>query len=157
MAKPKPIPDGFHTVTPHIVVDGADKALDFYKKAFGAEVLQRMPAPDGKRLMHATIKIGNSMLMLCDDFPEFSGGKSRSPGKLGASPVTIHLYVPDADAAFQRAVAAGAKVSMPLADMFWGSRYGTITDPFGHEWSIATHQRDLTPEQVAEGAKKAFG
>ena len=155
MAKPKPVPDGFRTVTPHIVIDGAAKALDFYKKAFGAEELYRMPSPDGKKLMHASMKIGDSMIMLCDDFPEY--GKARAPKKLGGSPVTIHLYVQDADAAWKRAVDAGAQVGMELQDMFWGDRYGTLTDPFGHEWAIASKNQDLTPEQVSAAAKKAFG
>ena len=154
MAKAKPIPDGIHTVTPHLVIDGASKALEFYKKAFGAEEISRMPAPDGKRIMHAMMKVGDSMVMLCDDFPEY--GKARSPNKLGGSPVTIHLYVPDADVAGKRAGDAGAQGGMPLQVRFWGDRYGSVTDPFGHEWSIAAHVQDLTPEQIAEGAKKAF-
>ncbi len=156
MPKAKPIPDGFRTITPHLVIDGAVKALDFYKKAFGAEEILRMPSPDGTKLMHAEIKIGDSVLMLADDFPEFSGAP-RNPKKLGESSVTIHLFVPDCDAAFKRAVDAGAKVTMPLQDMFWGDRYGSVKDPFGHNWSIATHKEDLTPEQIGKAAKEAFG
>ncbi len=156
MAQAKPIPDGFYTVTPHLVVNGAAKAIEFYKRAFGAEQLMAMPAPDGKRLMHAELKIGNSRLMLADDFPEFCEGHSRDPKKLGASPVTIHLYVQDCDAAFKRAVDAGATIKMPLQDMFWGDRYGSVSDPFGHDWSIATHKQDLTPQQIAEGMKESF-
>ena len=156
MPTAKPIPDGFHSLTPHLVVDGAAKAIDFYKKAFGAEEIARVPASDGKRLMHAELRIGNSVIMLVDDFPEYAGGKSRSPKKLGATPVTIHLYVQDCDAAFKRAVDAGAQVKMPVQDMFWGDRYGQISDPFGHDWSIATHKQDLTPQQIGEAAKKAF-
>ncbi len=153
--KVNPIPDGFRTITPHLVIDGAVKALDFYKKAFGAEEILRMPSPDGTKLMHAEIQIGDSRIMLADDFPEFSGAP-RNPKKLGESSVTIHIYVPDCDAAFKRAVDAGAKVTMPLQDMFWGDRYGSVKDPFGHNWSIATHKADLTPEQIGEAAKKAF-
>ena len=156
MAQVKPIPEGYSTVTPHLVIGDAAKAIEFYKRAFGAEEVTRVPAPDGKRLMHAEVKIGNSRVMLADDFPEFCGGHSRDPKKLGASPVTIHLYVQDCDAAFDRAVAAGATVRMPIQDMFWGDRYGALADPFGHEWSIATHKQDLTPKQIVEGMKQAF-
>jgi uncharacterized glyoxalase superfamily protein PhnB len=153
-SKVNPIPEGFRTVTAHLVIDGAAKAIDFYKQAFGAEERFRMASPDG-RVMHAEIKIGDSIVMLADDFPEFTGAH-RNPRKLGASSVTIHLYVSDCDAAFQRATAAGAKVKMPLQDMFWGDRYGSLTDPFGHDWSIATHKQDLTPEEIEEGMKQAF-
>ncbi len=157
MPSPRPIPEGFQTVTPHLVVDGAAKAIDFYKKAFGAEEISRFPAPDGKRLMHAELKIGTSRIMLNDDFPEYCGGQAREPRKLGATPVTIHLYVQDCDALFKRAVDAGAQVKMPLQDMFWGDRYGQVSDPFGHDWSIATHKQDLTPQQMSDAARKAFG
>jgi uncharacterized glyoxalase superfamily protein PhnB len=153
-AKVKPIPEGFHSVTPHLVVKGAAKAIGFYKKAFGAEEVVRMPAPDGERLMHAEIKIGDSFVMLADEFPEMGGGKS--PEALGGSPVGLMIYVPDVDATFNQAVAAGAKVKMPPTDMFWGDRYSKVTDPFGHEWAIATHKEDLTPEQMSERAAKAF-
>ncbi len=125
-------------VVPHLVVSNAAKAIDYYKSALGAVELMRVPAEDGKRLMHAAIKIGPSTVYLCDDFPEYCGGKSRAPSALGATPVTIHQYVPDCDAAIKKAAAAGGKVSMPAQDMFWGDRYGTVTDPFGHEWSFAT-------------------
>ena len=141
-----PIPSGFHTITPHLVIDGAAEAIEFYKSAFNAEELSRMPfpGPDGKvRLGHAALRIGDSILFLSDTFP----GRG-SPGPQGASPVTIHLYVTDADAAFKQAVDAGAKVAMPLADMFWGDRYGQLVDPFGHHWSIAEHLEDLTPDQM---------
>ncbi|HVS11890.1 MAG TPA: VOC family protein [Planctomycetota bacterium] len=157
MPNAKPIPEGFHTVTPHLVVDGAAQAIDFYKRAFGAEELGRMPAPDGKKLMHAALRIGDSMLMLADDFPEFCGGVARNPKALGESPVTLHLYVQDCDAAMKRAEQAGATVTMPLADMFWGDRYGHVKDPFGHTWSIATHQRDVSPEDMDRESKKVFG
>jgi uncharacterized glyoxalase superfamily protein PhnB len=115
-----------------------------------------MPAPDGQRIMHAEIRIDGKALFLCDDFPEFCGGKSESPKALGGTPVTIHRYVPDCDAAVQRAVDAGATIKMPPMDMFWGDRYGVVVDPFGHCWSLATHQRDLTPEQIEQGMKESF-
>jgi uncharacterized glyoxalase superfamily protein PhnB len=143
-----PIPAGQHTLTPHLVTKGASEAIEFYKEAFGAEEISRMPFPgsDGQvKIGHAALQIGNSKLFLCDEFPDHGGF-----GPSGHSPVTIHLYVTDADATFARAVAAGAKVSMPLADMFWGDRYGKLVDPFGHHWSIAEHLEDLTPEQMQE-------
>jgi uncharacterized glyoxalase superfamily protein PhnB len=141
----KPIPEGFHTITAHLVLENAAEAVEFYKRAFGAEEVSRMPAPDG-RLMHAEIKLGNSIVMIADDFPEW--GPRRSPQALKGSPVTLHMYVPDADAVFNRAVAAGATASMPPADTFWGDRYSTVTDPFGHVWAIATHQYDYSPEEM---------
>jgi uncharacterized glyoxalase superfamily protein PhnB len=145
-AKAKPIPEGFHTLTPHIVVKDAAKAIEFYKKAFGAEEVMRMPGPGGK-IMHADLKIGDSHLMLVDEFPEMD---CHSPQSLKGSPVHLHVYVPDVDAAFKKAVAAGATASMPVTDMFWGDRYGKVTDPFGHKWSIATHQKDMTPAEIAK-------
>jgi PhnB protein len=152
-ARVEPIPSGFHTLTPHLVVKGASQAIEFYKKAFGAEEIGRAPGPDGKSLMHAELKIGDSRLMLVDEFPEMD---CRGPQSIGGTPVTIHMYVKDADAAFSRAVAAGAQVRMPLEDMFWGDRYGVLTDPFGHAWSIATHKEDVTPEEIAKRAQAAF-
>jgi PhnB protein len=149
----EPIPSGFHTLTPHLVVKGASQAIEFYKKAFGAEEIGRAPSPDGKSIMHAELKIGDSRLMLVDEFPEMD---CRGPQSIGGTPVTIHMYVKDADAAFSRAVAAGAQVRMPLADMFWGDRYGVLTDPFGHAWSIATHKEDVTPEEAAKRAQAEF-
>jgi uncharacterized glyoxalase superfamily protein PhnB len=155
MPKPvKPVTDGYHTVTPYLVVRGADKAIDFYKKAFGAQEVVRMPAPDGQRLMHAEVKIGDSYVFLCDEFPEYGSGKS--PQALNGTPVGLHLYVPDTDATFNQAVAAGATVKMPPADMFWGDRYSKVIDPFGHEWAISTHKEDLSPAEMAERAAKAF-
>jgi uncharacterized glyoxalase superfamily protein PhnB len=153
MPKVKPIPEGFHTITPHIVVKDASKALDFYKKAFGAEELGRHLGPDGKSIMHALVRVGDSMLMLNDEFPDMG---CRGPQSIGGTAVTLHLYVQDADKAFERATKAGAKVTMPLLDQFWGDRYGIVTDPFGHMWSIASHIKDLTDAQVAEAAKAAF-
>jgi uncharacterized glyoxalase superfamily protein PhnB len=150
----QPIPDGYHTITPSLVVKGGAEAIEFYKRAFGAEELCRMPfpGPDGQeRLGHAELQIGDSRLFLADEFPEYG-----ATGPNGHSPVTIHLYVTDADAAFDRAVAAGATVTMPLADMFWGDRYGKLVDPFGHQWSIATHLEDPTPEQMKERMAAAF-
>lgn len=146
-AKVKWIPEGMHSLTPHLVCAGASKAIDFYKAAFNAVELGRMPGPDGK-LMHAAVRIGDSTLMLVDEMPAHG---TLGPKALKGSPVTVHLYVPDADATVAQAAAAGAKVTMPLADMFWGDRYGQLEDPFGHRWSVATHQRDLTPEQIKQG------
>jgi len=145
----RPIPEGYRTVTPHLVCDKAGEAIDFYKKAFGAVELARMPGPDG-RIMHAELRIGDSPIMLADAFPEFG---SQGPLALKGSPVTIHLYVNDADAAWARALEAGARPTMELADMFWGDRYGQVADPFGHLWSIATHKRDMTDEQIMEAMR----
>jgi uncharacterized glyoxalase superfamily protein PhnB len=155
MAKPapKPIPEGMHSLTPHLVCAGAADAIDFYKRAFNAVEQARLPGPDGK-LMHAAVKIGDSMLMLVDENPQWG---SLGPKALKGSPVTIHLYVPDVDATVAKAVAAGAKVTMPVADMFWGDRYGQLEDPFGHRWSVATHTRDLTSEEIREGMAKMGG
>jgi PhnB protein len=140
----KPIPEGMHSLTPHIVCAGAADAIAFYKSAFGATELSRMPGPEGK-LMHAAVRIGDSTLMLVDEAPEW---KCFGPKALGGSSVTLHLYVQDVDAAMARATAAGATLIMPATDMFWGDRYGQVEDPFGHRWSIATHQRDMTPEEM---------
>jgi PhnB protein len=146
MTKPqvKPVPDGMHTVTPHLVCNGAADAITFYKQAFGAVELGRLPGPQGK-LMHAMLRIGDSAVMLADEFPDYG---SFGPKSLKGSPVTIHLYVEDVDATVKRAVAAGAKITMPVDDMFWGDRYGKIEDPFGHHWSVATHIRDVSPEDM---------
>jgi PhnB protein len=149
-AKPNFIPPDMHTVTPHLICAGAAKAIDFYKAAFNAVETARMPGPDGK-LMHAAVRIGDSTVMLVDEMLEYG---AKSPKTLSGSPVTIHLYVEDVDTAFARAVSAGAKVTMPLEDMFWGDRYGQIEDPFGHKWSMATHKRDVTPEEMQEAMKK---
>ena len=138
------VPEGHHTVTPHLTVGGAAQAIEFYQKAFGAKELGRAPGPAGK-LMHAEIQIGDSRVFLNDEFPEMG---ARSPLALNGTPVQIHLYVEDADALFQQAVEAGATVLMPLADQFWGDRYGIVTDPFGHRWSIASLIRDVTCEEV---------
>jgi len=140
------IPPGFGTLTPHLVIKDCAKAIEFYKKAFGAEELQRMPGPDGK-LIHACLKIGNSMLMLCDEFPGFCDTMA-SPETIGKAHATIHMFVEDIDKAYQRAIDAGAKAEMPPQDMFWGDRYGKVVDPFGQPWSIATHKEDLTPDEM---------
>lgn len=132
-------------LTPHLVIDGAAAAIAFYREAFGAVELMRLPGPAG-RLMHVSLRIGDSMLMLADEFP---GCDATGPMKLGGSPVVLHLNVDDVDAVFARAVRAGATATMPVADMFWGDRYGQVTDPFGHRWSIGTHQRDMTVEEIA--------
>ena len=146
----KPIPEGYHTLTPYLTIRGAGQAIDFYKRAFGARERMRMPAPDGK-VMHAEIQIGDSILMVSDEFPEMG---SKSPQTLGGSPGSIFLYVDDVDKTFQRAVDAGAQPRMAVADMFWGDRFGRLVDPFGHEWGIATHKEDLTPEEIARRAPK---
>jgi PhnB protein len=143
----KPIPDGMHTITPHLVCKGAADAIAFYIKAFNAVERTRLPGPGGT-VMHAMLGIGDSTVMLGE---EFENCGSYSPLTLKGSPVTLHLYVNDVDAAFAQAVEAGAKVIMPVTDMFWGDRYGQVEDPFGHRWSLATHTRDLSPEQIREG------
>jgi uncharacterized glyoxalase superfamily protein PhnB len=143
-------------VTPHIVLSDASGAIAFYKKAFGAEEMFRMPTPDGLRLLHASIRIGDSTIMMCDEFPEMGAGGGRAPTTLGGSSTTLHLNVANADAAFDRAVGAGCTVTMPLADMFWGDRYGKLRDPYGHEWSIGQHLRDVPPAEIAKAAEEMF-
>ena len=150
--KARPVPKGSRTVTPFLVVHDATQAIEFYKKAFGGEEIRRSPGPGGK-LMHAEVKIGDSIVCLSDEFPEM-GGPSASPKTLGKATGSLYLYVKDADQVFQQAVDAGATVVMPLMDAFWGDRYGMVCDPFGHLWAIATHKQDLTPEE-AEKAREA--
>ncbi len=145
------MPEGYHTVTPYLIVRGAADAIEFYKRAFNATELFRMPMPNGK-IGHAEIRIGNSHVMLADEMPEMN---IRAPESFGGTPVGMYLYVEDADAVFNRAVAAGAKVDRPLADQFYGDRNGAIIDPYGHKWSIATHKEDLSPEEVKERMAKA--
>jgi uncharacterized glyoxalase superfamily protein PhnB len=145
----KPIPDGYHTLTPYMTVRDAARAIDFYKKAFGAVERGVMKGPDGK-VMHAELKIGDSVFMLADEFPEYG---ALSPQSTGGAGMGLHIYLEDVDSAFDRAVQAGANVEMPVSDMFWGDRYGKLADPFGHKWSIATHKRDLSPEQMEEEMK----
>lgn len=151
--KVKPIPQGMRTVTPHLVCAGAAAAIKFYKKAFNAVELVRLPGPDGK-IMHAQIQIGDSAVMLVDEFPKMG---ALGPKSLKGSPVTIHLFVEDVDAFAKRAVRAGAKMTMPIADMFWGDRYGQLEDPFGHRWSVATHVRDMSPEEIQQAMAKMGG
>jgi PhnB protein len=149
----KPIPDGMHSLTPHLICGGAAEAIEFYVKAFHAVELTRMPGPQGK-LMHAVIRIGDSALMLVDENPQWG---LLGPKALKGSPVAIHLFVEDVDAAVAQAVAAGAKITMPIAEMFWGDRYGQLVDPFGHRWSVATHTRDLSREEMQQGMAKMGG
>ncbi len=149
----KPVPDGMHTVTPHLICAGAAEAIEFYKKAFNAVEVGRMAGPQGK-LMHAIVRIGDSSIMLVDEFPDWG---SFGPKSLKGSPVTIHLYVEDVDAFVTRAVGAGAKITMPVEDMSWGDRYGKLEDPFGHHWSVATHIRDVKPEEMQQAAQKCCG
>jgi uncharacterized glyoxalase superfamily protein PhnB len=148
----KPIPDGFSTITPHLIVSDAAKAIEFYKKALGAQESERFMTPDGKAVMHAQLKIGNSMLMLGNEFPP----TCLSPKSRGGTTVSLYLYVENADATFDRAVKAGCTVKMPMTDQFWGDRYGQVEDPFGHQWSFATHKQDLTNDEIAENARKFF-
>ena len=148
----KPIPQGFHTIAPHIVVTDGVKAIELFKQAFGASELSRLMTPDGKGLMHAQLKIGNSMLMLASEFPP----NVLSPKSRGGTSVFLHIYTEDADATFAQAVKAGCTVKMPMTDMFWGDRYGLVEDPFGHQWSIATHKHDYSQEQIAANAKAAM-
>ena len=149
-AKVKSLPDGMHSVTPHLVCAGAADAIEFYKNAFNATQTMRLPGPDGK-LMHAAIRIGDSTAMLVDESPEWG---MVGPKTLKGSPVTIHLYAEDVDAVVARAVKFGAKVTMPVADMFWGDRYGVLEDPFGHHWSVAKHIRDVSPEEMQQAMQK---
>ena len=142
----KPIPDGMHSLTPYLICKNAAEAIAFYTKAFNAVEQVRLPGPDGK-VMHATLKIGDSMLMLTDEWPEH---QAFGPLTLNGTPVTIHHYVEDVDASFKQAVDAGATVKVPVTDMFWGDRYGQVKDPFGHSWSLATHKRDLSPEEIQQ-------
>ena len=149
----KAVPQGFHTLTPHLTVRNADQAIEFYKKAFGAEVLGDVARLPNGKVMHALLRIGDSNLMLNDEMPEMG---ALAPVSAGSSPVTIHIYTPDVDAAFNRATSAGAQVKMPLMDQFWGDRYGVVTDPSGHQWSLAAHVRDLSPEEMRRGMNEAM-
>jgi PhnB protein len=146
----KPIPEGYHTLTPYMTVRDAAKAIAFYKQAFGATEKGVMNGPDGK-IMHAELRIGDSIFMLADEFPQFG---SLSPQSTGGSGMGLHIYAEDVDAAFDRAVKAGATVEMPVSDMFWGDRYGKLADPFGHKWSIATHKRDMSVDEMMEEMKQ---
>jgi PhnB protein len=152
MAKAKAIPEGYHTITPNLVVSEGAKAIEFYRKAFGAEETVRMPAPGGG-ILHAELRIGDSMFMLGEEMPEMG---ARSPKAFGGSPVTFYVYVDNVDSAWDRAVKAGAKPVRPIADMFWGDRVGWLEDPFGHKWSLAQHLKDPTPEEIQKGQEAYF-
>ena len=142
---------------PYLIVSDANGAIEFYKQAFGATEISRSPAPDGKKIMHAALEINGAGVMLMDDFPEARGGKDSTPEALGGTPVLIHLQVPDVDAVWQRALAAGATVNMPLEDQFWGDRYGQLNDPYGHTWSLATTVATPSDEEIARAAEQSFG
>ena len=152
--KVQPIPEGYTTLTPYVTVKDGNAAIEFYKKAFGAEEIFRMPGPDGKSVMHAEIQIGNARLMLNAEYP--MEGTAKAPSSINATTVTLHMYVPDVDASFKRALDAGATTLMEPMDAFWGDRFGKVADPFGHHWSIATHTQDLTPQEIAKGAEEWF-
>lgn len=149
----KPVPDGFNTVSAYLVVTDVEEAMAFYGKAFGAESGAVMRTPDGKSVMHAEMRIGNSTVMLSQESPQWG---TKAAETLGGSPVSLHLYVQDADKAFQRAVDGGCEVAAPLMDAFWGDRYGKVKDPFGLQWGIATHKEDLTEKEVAKRAAAWF-
>lgn len=149
----KPIPDGYSTITASLIVKDAINAIEFYKKAFGAQELYRFLGPDGKTIMHTELKIGNSRIMLSEEAPQMN---CRSPQSLGGTGIHIYMYVDDADTTFNKAVAVGAKPTMPIADMFWGDRFGTIEDPFGHVWGIATHKKDMSTEEINKAGQEFF-
>ena len=148
----QPIPEGYHSLTPYLAVEDASKAIEFYKDAFGADEVVRMPGPDGK-IAHAELQIGDSKLMLSDPFPQ---SNVRPPSERGGPTASVFMYVDDVDVIFQQAQRAGAEVVTELEDMFWGDRFGTLSDPFGHVWSIATHKEDLSEEEMAERSKAAM-
>jgi PhnB protein len=147
-AKVKPVPDGYHTITPYLSIKGAATAIEFYKKAFDAKEVMRIAQPDG-RVGHAELQLGDSRVMLADEFPDMD---FRGPQALGGSPVHLHMYVDDVDAVVARAVGAGAKIVRPVQDQFYGDRLGTVSDPFGHVWHVSTHKEDLTPEEIGRRA-----
>lgn len=153
MSPVKPIPDGYRSVAPYLIIDGAAKALDFYQKAFGATERMRMPSPGGK-VGHAEIQLGDCVIMLADEHPEIG---ARGPRAFGGSPVSLHVYVPDVDAVVKAAVAAGAKVTRPVENQFYGDRLGTIEDPFGHQWHISTHVEEVSPDEMARRAAAKAG
>jgi len=148
----RPIPEGYHSLTPYLAVEDAARAIEFYKDAFGAEEIHRMPGPDGS-IAHAELQIGDSKVMLSDPFPQ---SNVRPPSERGGPTASVFMYVDDADAVFEQAQTAGATVSMPLEDMFWGDRFGSLTDPFGHVWSVATHIEDVPEAEMAERAAAAM-
>lgn len=156
MAKIKPIPDGYHSVTPYLIVRGGADAIEFYQRAFGAVELMRLAAPDGK-IAHAEVKIGNSPVMLADETAEMESGEQRSPHSLGGASAGLMVYVENVDALHAKAVAAGARVLKPLQDQFYGDRSSTLVDPFGHVWTIATHIEDVSPEEIDRRTQAMFG
>lgn len=147
----KSIPDGYRSVTPSLTFINSQKALDFYQKAFGAKVIDLLKSPAGSGIMHATMKIGDSILMMGDEIPQCLSAESQ-----GGSPISLFVYVPDVDAAFDKAITAGCMLTMPVSDMFWGDRVGSLKDPFGYSWMFATHKKDLTREQIQQGAREFF-
>jgi uncharacterized glyoxalase superfamily protein PhnB len=149
----KPIPDGYGTVTASLIVKNAANAIEFYKKAFEAQEIYRFPGPDGKTIMHAELKIGNSRIMLSEESPQMN---CRSPQSLGGTGIYLYTYMENADTTFNKAVAAGAKPTMPVMDMFWGDRFGQIQDPFGHIWGLATHKKDMSPEEINKAGQEFF-
>jgi len=151
-ATTKPVPEGYHTATPYLIVANAAKAIDFYKEAFGAAEIMRLANPEGK-IVHAEIKIGDSPIMLCDESPKCN---AFSPLTIGGTPISLFLYLKDVDAIVNRAIAAGATLVMPVADQFWGDRCGSVADPFGHKWTVATHTEDVPPDEIAKRAKALF-
>lgn len=153
----QPTPPPPPPVSPYLTVEDSDRALRFYADAFGACEVFRNTTPDGAKIIHAAMLINGGLVMLSDDFPEMNGGHCRSPRAIGGTPVTIHLDLPDVDVTWQAAIAAGAKVVMPLGDMFWGDRYGIVEDPFGHRWSLATRKRQPTQADIEAGTRKHFG
>jgi PhnB protein len=153
MTEVKKIPDGYHSVTPALIVQNGLKAIEYYTKVFGAHQRACMMMPDGKKVAHAELEIGDSVIMIGDEFPEM---KFLSPSTIGGSPISLVLYVEDVDKTFDLAVSEGARVLDPVADQFWGDRHGIIEDPFGHRWSIMTHIKDLTPEEMKRAAEEAF-
>jgi PhnB protein len=149
---PQPVPEGYHTITPYLAVKDAAEAIEYYKQAFGAKERVRMDAPDGK-IGHAELEIGDSLIMLSDPFPQSS---TTPPKELGGTSASVFMYVEDVDAVVKKAVDAGATITTEITDQFWGDRFGSITDPFGHSWSIATHVEDVSPEEMEARAKEAM-
>jgi uncharacterized glyoxalase superfamily protein PhnB len=149
----KAVPEGYHTVTPYVVFKDARKAIEFYIRAFGAQELFAMPGPDGKGVMHAELRIGNSIIMMGEETPQ---QPCKSAETAGGSPVSFYLYLENVDEAFRTALEAGAESRMPVQEMFWGDRAGTVLDPFGYSWTLATHTRDLTPQEIQQGARDFF-
>jgi len=149
----KPIPDGYHTITPHMVLSDAARAIEFYATAFGAKEIMRVPGPDGKKIMHAEVQIGDSRVMICDEFPEMG---CVSPEKIGGSSVSMFVYVEDVDAAHKKALEAGCKEKMPCTNTFWGDRHSQVADPFGYSWSLSMHVEDLPAAEMKKRQEEHF-